>query len=113
MVFNNLEICNGRLIASLTTKTVIQSDDSRKSWEVGGRGGVSSESVNRGKCSLHINVLELLSIKLALLTFSKMFNLNAAHFQVDNMSALSCLIKRGGVGGGCKEYTKQGDDSHF
>ena len=112
MVFNNLEICNGRLIASLTTKTVIQSDDSRKSWEVGG-GGVLSESVNRGKCSLHINVLELLSIRLALLTFSKMFNLKSAHFQVDNMSALSCLRKRGAVGGGSKEYTKQGDDSHF
>ena len=40
-------------------------------------GGVLSESVNRGSVdspNLHINVLELLAIKLALLTFSKIFN---------------------------------------
>ena len=55
---------------------------------------------------LHINVLGLLAIKLALLTFSKMFNLKSIHFQVENMSALSYLMKMGG-------YTKQGDDSHF
>ena len=56
---------------------------------------------------LHINVLELLAIKLALLTFSKMFNIKSIHFQVDNISALSYLMKMGGG------YTKQGDDSHF
>ena len=46
---------------------------------------------------LHINVLELLAIKLALLTFSKMLNIKSIHFQVDNMSALSYLMKMGGV----------------
>ena len=36
--------------------------------------------------NIHINVLELLVIKLALLMFSKMFNFKLVHFQVDNMS---------------------------
>ena len=54
MVFNNLEICNGRLIASLTTKTVIQSDDSRKSWEV--RGGVYCQKVSTGVSVLSISM---------------------------------------------------------
>ena len=35
-----------------------------------------------------------------------MFNLRSVHFQVDNMSAFSYLMKMGG-------YTKQGDDCHF
>ena len=47
--------------------------------------------------NLHINVLELLLIKLALLTFSKMVNLKSIHFQVDNMSALSYLTKMRGT----------------
>ena len=38
---------------------------------------------------LHINVLEVLAIKLAFLTFSKMLDLKSIHFQVENMSALS------------------------
>ena len=58
--------------------------------------------------NLHINVLELLAIKIFLLTFSKIFNLKSVHFQVDNMSALSYLMKMGGGG-----YANQGDDSHY
>ena len=30
--FNNLEICNGKLIVSTTSKTIIQSDASKKGW---------------------------------------------------------------------------------
>ena len=45
--------------------------------------------------NLHIDVLELLAIKLALLMFPKILNLKSVHFQVDNMSALSYLIKMG------------------
>ena len=95
--FNNLEICNDKLFVSPTSKTVIQSDASKKGWgaycqkmSIGGQGSLQESS-------LHINVLGLLAIKLALLTFSKMFNLKSIHFQVDNMSALSYLMKMGGT----------------
>ena len=59
--------------------------------------GVYSQKVSTGgqgtlhDSNLHINVLELLAIKLDFLTFSKMFNLKSVHFQVDNMSAFSFL----------------------
>ena len=47
---------------------------------------------------LHISVLELKVINLALLIFHKMFSLNAGHFQVDNTTALSYLMKMDGTG---------------
>lgn len=45
---------------------------------------------------LHINVLELLAVKLALLTFTKMKDIRSIHFQIDNKTALCYLIKMGG-----------------
>ena len=79
--FNNLDICNGKLIMSPTSKTVIQSDASKK--------GAYCQSVSTGdqwsfqESNLHISVMKFLSIKLALLTFSKMFNFKSVRFQVD------------------------------
>ena len=40
-----------------------------------------------------INILELLSIKLALLTFRKMMKLESVHAQLDSLAALSYLSK--------------------
>jgi len=74
-----------------------------------GMGSLLPESVNRGRwtlqeSNLHINVLELLAIKLALLTFSRMFKLRSVHFQVDNTTD-SFISNEDG------RHTKQGDDS--
>ena len=54
----------------------------------------------RGMCSgqemkSHINVLELLAIKLAIQTFSKTLKLKTVHLQMDNMVALTYLLKMG------------------
>ena len=43
-----------------------------------------------------MNQLELLAIKFAILTFAKMCKMSAIHIQVDNMTALSYLLKMGG-----------------
>ena len=43
----------------------------------------------------HINFLELLAIKLAIQTFSKALKHKAIHLQVDNMVALTYLLKMG------------------
>lgn len=61
-----------------------------------------SESINRCQWApkeshLHINALELKTIKLALLTFAKMFQLQSVHFKVDNMAALSYTKKVGPI----------------
>ena len=45
---------------------------------------------------LHINVLELKSVKLAPLTFNKQKSLKAIHFEIDNTTALLYLVKMGG-----------------
>ena len=46
---------------------------------------------------IHINQLELLAIRFAILTFVKMWKMLAIHIQVDNTTALSYLLKMGGT----------------
>ena len=58
---------------------------------------------NLQESRLHISLLELKAINLALLTFYKLFSLKAAHFPVDNATALSYLMKIHGNGN--KEMT--------
>ena len=43
----------------------------------------------------HINILELIAVKLAILTFTKGKSVTAIHLQIDNMTALSYLVKMG------------------
>ena len=45
----------------------------------------------------HINILELIAVKLAILTFTKGKSVTAIHLQIDNMTALSYLVKMGGT----------------
>ena len=96
-LFNNLDICNWKLIASPISKTVIQSDTSKKGWRAYCQKVSTGGQWSLQESNLHINVLEVLAIKLTLLTFSKMFSLQSVHFQVDNMSAFSYLMKMGGT----------------
>ena len=85
-------------ILSPINKTIIQTDASQKGW------GAYCQKISIGgqwtlqESRLHISLRELKAINLALLTFHKMFSLKAAHFQVDNTTAQSCLIKMGGTG---------------
>ena len=46
---------------------------------------------------LHINILELLVVKNAILAFTKEKTINAIHIQTDNTTALSYLLKMGGT----------------
>ena len=67
-----------------------------------GGGAVCGEIRTGGQWSkkeqyLRINQLELLVIKFAILTFAKMWKLSAIHIQVDNMTALTYLLKMGGT----------------
>ena len=57
------------------------------------------------KMKNHINVLELVSIKVAIQTFSKTLKYKAIHLQVDNMVAITYLLKIGwGWGLGYPEF---------
>ena len=46
----------------------------------------------------HINVLELISVKYAILTFMKRFqNVKSLHLQIDNTTAIAYFVKMGGT----------------
>ena len=69
---------------------LIEKDASRKGWgavcqgiSTGGSGQGSKEEQ-----LLDINLIELKAVKLALLIFNKQKSLKAAHFQIDNTTAL-------------------------
>ena len=57
--------------------------------------------------SLHINVLELLAVKLAGLSFTKNREVKATHFQIDNATALRYFRKMRSVFG--NDQIKQRD----
>ena len=68
--------------------------------QVRGRGTVCQGSTRGGTWSYqertkHINILELIAVKLAILTFIKGKSVTAIHLQIDNMTALSYLVKMG------------------
>ena len=45
----------------------------------------------------YINILEMIAVKLALLTFMKTRKVTSVHFQIDNIVALTYVIKMGGL----------------
>ena len=47
--------------------------------------------------SLDVNVLDILTVKLALLSFSKNRKIRAIHFKIDNTTALRYFTNMGGV----------------
>ena len=62
-----------------------------------------SRDINKGARSkeeqlLHINVFEQKVVKLLILTFNKQKSLKAAHFQIDNTTALLYFVKMGKTG---------------
>ena len=94
---NNLELCNDRLVIQPQAQVLIQTNASKKGWGAVCRGIRTGAQWSKKEQDLHINQLELLAIKFAILTFAKMWKMSAIHIQVDNMTALSYLLKMGGT----------------
>ena len=88
---NKLEFCNG-LFRQQQAHVLIRTDASNKGW---GRGVRTGGQWSKKEQDLHINQLELLAIKFAILTLAKMWKMSAIHIQVDNMTALSYMLKIG------------------
>ena len=59
------------------------------------QGTTKGETWSYQERTKHINILELIAAKLAILTFTKGKSLTAIHLQIDNMTALSYLVKMG------------------
>ena len=85
------------MFSQLNPEVIIQTDASLTGW-----GAVCNEVQTSGQWSeeercLHINLLELLAIKLALFSFARGKRVKVIHFQIDNKAALSYLLKIGGT----------------
>ena len=90
-----MSLSNGRSFLQEKSQVLLLTDASRKGW------GATCLGVKTGgqcqKQGVHINHLELLAIKLAILTFSKSFTIKSFHISIDNKTALSYLVKMGGI----------------
>ena len=94
---NNLELCNGGIVIKPQTQFLIQTDVYKKGWRAVCWGIRTGDQWFKKEQGLHINQVELLAIRFAILTFAKMWKMLAIHIQVDNMAALSYLLKMGGT----------------
>ena len=75
----------------------MQTDVSKKGWGAVCQGRRTGGPWSKKEQEYHINLLQLLAIKFALLTFSKMMNFKSVHIQVHNQTALSYLLKMRGT----------------
>ena len=93
-----LDLCNDRPLIEFLAQTLIQTDASSKGW-----GGATCHGISTGgmwsaqEMKYHINILELITVKLTIQTFTKYGDVKAIHLQVDNIVALTYLMKMGGT----------------
>ena len=90
-----LELCNDRASIQPPAEVLIQTDASTKGWGATCNGISTERMWSAPEMKSHINVLELLDIKLAIQTFSKTLKYKVIHLQVDCMVALTYLLKMG------------------
>ena len=95
----NLELSNRRAIIYPPSQILMQTDASNKGWGAVCQGIRTRGLWSKREQEYHINLLELLAIKFAFLTFGKMMDFKSVDIQVDNQSALSYLLKMGGTKG--------------
>ena len=94
----NLHLTKGKSLISVAPEIVIDSDASLEGW-----GAYCLSHKTGGPWTFlekkdHINVLELKAAKYAILTFTRMFpSAKSVHIRMDNMVALSYLVKMGGT----------------
>ena len=67
----NLKLCNGRYLVQFQAQMVIQSDAFKTGWGASCEGLTTRGVWPKQERTLHINVLEDLAVKLALLSFTK------------------------------------------
>ena len=92
------KLCNGRCLVQPRAQMKIQTNASKKTgWVVSCQGLTTQGVWSRQERPLHINFLELLAVKFALLSFFKNREVRAIPFQIDNTTALRYLKKMEGV----------------
>ena len=94
----NLTLCNGRSLISSPPQIIISSDASLQGWGASCHGLTTGGPWSMEERKFHINVLELKAAKLAIMSFTlKERDAISVHIRMDNMTALSYLMKMGGT----------------
>ena len=94
----NLTLCNGRSLISSPRQIIISSDASLQGWGASCHGLTTGGPWSMEERKFHINVLELKAAKLAIMSFTlKERDAISVHIRMDNMAALSYLMKMGGT----------------
>ena len=91
----NLQIFSGRYLIQPQNFLTIKTEASKKGWGAVCQGIPTGEELNLQEQQLHINALQMKAAKLALLEYHKQFQMKAIHFQIDNTTSLSYLVKMG------------------
>ena len=93
----NLKLCNWRKIQQRGPHMIIETDASTKGLGAYCKGVSTGGVWSKKEKHFHINILELLLLKFAILTFTKNFSYLTIHVQIDNKVALAYLLKMGGT----------------
>ena len=89
----NSKLCNGTYIIQHRYFVIIKTDAFKKRWDAFSGGEWTLEEKET-----HINILKLKPVKLALTSFHKQMKMKTVHFQINNTTALTYLLKMGGLG---------------
>ena len=94
----NLHLNNGRSVISYPPQLLITSDASLEGWGAFCQGHKTGGQWTLPEKKDHINILELKAAKYAILTFTRLYpTARTIHIKMDNIVALSYLVKMGGT----------------
>ena len=94
----NLSLRQGRPLNILPPDMIIQSDAATSGgWGAACQGTSTGGKWTKEEAQLHINEQELLAATLAVKTFTKWKEARSIHLQIDNMVALSYIVRQGGT----------------
>ena len=94
---DNLKLHNGRPLILSHPDMFMTTDASLKGWGASCQGQRTEGSWSITEKDLHINVLEIIAVKYAILTFTKIKKPRLIHLKMDNIVALTYLLKMGGT----------------
>ena len=89
----NLKYFNGRYLIQAKPQIVLHTDASLKGWGANRMGMETGVKWSDEERKLHVNILELLVVKNAILAFIKKKIINTIPIQTDNKTALSYLLR--------------------
>ena len=93
-----LHLNNGRSVISYSPQLIIASDASLEGWVAFCQGHKTGGHWTLSEKKNHINILELRAAKYAILTFTHLYpTAKIIHIKMDNIVALSYLMKIGGT----------------